>query len=325
MKYLRTVRAMIAACGPDAGFLRMTVHLSKDIVQTFVYWQTMSATTSAQPSPPTPQTDLRAMSARGMQAPSLVKSTPMRDRVSDAEWRLRVDLAACYRLMALYGMTDMIYNHITARLPDSPGQFLINAYGMYYGEITASSLHKVDHDGEIVLRADTHYGINHPGYVIHSAVHRARPDVNCAIHSHTRAGVAVSAMKCGLLPLSLSAMRFVGHIGYHDCEGTVVDLDEQGRIVADLGEHNALILRNHGLLTCGPSIAQAFNAHYTLDLSCRIQVDALAAGTELNLPPPAVVERTAWMFRPEVRRPYGEMEWEALLRMLDLQAPGFRD
>lgn len=270
--------------------------------------------------------ELKSMSVRGALAgvPAIVPSRPMRDRVSDAEWQARVDLAACYRLMHLYGMTDLVYNHITARVPDAPELFLINAYGLHYTEVTASNLHKIDHAGEIVLRADTHYGINHAGYLIHGAVHKARPDVNCAIHSHTRAGVAVSAMKCGLLPLSITAMRFIGNIGYHDCEGTVVDVGEQERIAAHLGPHSALVLRNHGLLTTGSSIAQAFNHHYVLNLACQIQVEALAARTELTIPSDEIVARTSWLFRPEVRRPYGEMEWEAMLRLLDRQDPGFR-
>jgi ribulose-5-phosphate 4-epimerase/fuculose-1-phosphate aldolase len=276
------------------------------------------------PSSAAVKVDYSQWSVRGAQAPALVKPPAMRDRVSEAEWRTRVDLAACYRLMSLYGMTDMVYNHITARVPDAPELFLINAYGLHYSEITASSLHKIDHAGEIVLRADTHYGINHAGYLIHGAVHRARPDVNCVIHSHTRAGVAVSILADGLMPLSLTAMRFMGSIGYHDFEGTVVHEDEQARIAASLGPHSALVLRNHGLLTCGPSIAQAFNAHYVLDLACKIQVDALSCGVPLRTPDPALVEKTAWLFRPEVRRPYGEMEWEAMLRMLDRQDPGFR-
>lgn len=264
------------------------------------------------------------LSVRGMQAPGVIQARPMRDRVSDEEWQMRVHLAACYRLMHVYGMTDMIYNHVTARVPGEPDHFLINAYGYHYSEITASNLHKVNHAGEIIERADTHYGINHAGYVIHSAVHAARPDVQCVIHSHTRAGVAVAAMKCGLLPISLSALRFMGHIAYHDFEGTVVHLDEQERLVRHLGEHNAMILRNHGLLTCGPTIAQAFNAHYVLNFSCQIQVDAMASGAELLTPDQSIIDETSRLFRPEVRRPYGEMEWDAMLRMLDRQDASFR-
>jgi ribulose-5-phosphate 4-epimerase/fuculose-1-phosphate aldolase len=270
-------------------------------------------------------TDLSSLSVRGALAAPVVPARPVREVVSDAEWQMRVDLAACYRLTAVYGMTDMIYNHITARVPGEPQHFLINPYGYQYSEITASLLHKVDHHGEIVLRADTPYGINHAGYVIHSAVHQARPDVHCVMHSHTRAGVAVAAMKCGLLPISLTAMRFHGHMGYHDFQGTVVDLSEQASLVADLADHHAMILRNHGLLTCGPTVAEAFNAHYVLDLACRIQIDAMASGAELLVPEPSLLQETATLFKPEVRRPYGLLEWESLLRQLDRIDPSFRD
>jgi ribulose-5-phosphate 4-epimerase/fuculose-1-phosphate aldolase len=175
----------------------------------------------------------------------------IRAEVSPEEWQARVDLAACYRLVDKYGMTDLIYNHITARIPGSKDHLLINLYGMLYKEITASSLVKIDVEGEIIWKPDTDYGINKSGYVIHGAIHKARPDVACVLHTHTRAGIAVSAMKCGLLPLSQTAIRFVGHIGYHDYEGPAVELDERERIVEDLGSHDALIMRNHGLLTCG--------------------------------------------------------------------------
>ena len=185
----------------------------------------------------------------------------IRGQVSAEEWQARVDLAACYRLVDKYGMTDLIYNHITARIPGSADHLLINLYGMLYKEITASSLVKIDVEGEIIWKPDTDYGINKSGYVIHGAIHKARPDVACVLHTHTRAGIAVSAMTCGLLPLSQTSMRFVGHIGYHDYEGPAVDLDERERIVDDLGPHDALIMRNHGLLTCGATIQQALQHH----------------------------------------------------------------
>jgi ribulose-5-phosphate 4-epimerase/fuculose-1-phosphate aldolase len=260
-----------------------------------------------------------------MNAPPLIRSTSLRDKVSDDEWNLRVNLALCYRLMHKFGFSDMIYNHITARVPDEPHQFLINAYGLHYSEITASSLYKIDHDGEVVLRPDTPYGINYPGFVIHSAVHAARPDVNTVIHTHTRAGVAVSSMKCGLLPLSLSAIRFTGSVGYHDFEGTLVDLGERERLARDLGDNEVLILRNHGLVTCGRSIPETFNAQYLLELSCQIQVDTMAAGTEIVMPSKEVQERTAHQFKPEVRRPYGVMEWEALTRMIEREDPSYKE
>ena len=184
----------------------------------------------------------------------------VKDQVSPEEWQARVELAACYRLVDQYEMTDLIYNHITARIPGTE-HLLINLYGLLYKEITASSLVKIDVEGEIIAKPDTDYGINKSGYVIHGAIHKARPEVKCVLHTHTRAGIAVSAMNCGLLPLSQTSIRFHDHIGYHDFEGPAVDLDERERIVKDLGQHNALIMRNHGLLTCGPSVPEAFNTH----------------------------------------------------------------
>src|SRR5437773_3878438 len=200
----------------------------------------------------------------------------IRADVSPQEWQARVDLAACYRLVDRYEMTDLIYNHITARIPGDEDHLLINLYGLLYKEITASSLVKIDVEGDIVWKPATDYGINKSGYVIHGAIHKARPDVACVIHTHTRAGMAVAAMKCGLLPLSQTSMRFVGHIGYHDYEGPAVDLDERERIVSDLGPHDALIMRNHGLPTCGATIQQAFNTMYQPEPSCPSQGDPMA-------------------------------------------------
>jgi ribulose-5-phosphate 4-epimerase/fuculose-1-phosphate aldolase len=246
----------------------------------------------------------------------------IRDCVADEEWQARVDLAACYRLVDKYGMTDLIYNHITARIPGSPDHLLINLYGLLYKEITASSLVKIDVEGNIAWKPETDYGINKSGYVIHGAIHKARPDVACVLHTHTRAGIAVSAMKCGLLPLSQTSIRFVSHIGYHDYEGPAVDLDERERIVRDLGPHDALIMRNHGLLTCGASIPQAFNTMYQLELSCRSQVDAMAARAELTMPGENVLAHTAHLYQPGTRRPYGVLEWPAMLRLLAAEEHG---
>ena len=167
--------------------------------------------------------------------------------IDPAEWETRVDLAACYRLVDLYGMTDLHLNHISARVPGNEEHFLINPFGMMYEEITASSLIKVDLDGNIISNANPDYGINLPGYVIHSAIHGARHDVACVLHTHTNAGMAVSVLKCGLLPLTQTAMRW-GKVAYHDFEGVVVDLDERKRLVENLGDCEVMILRNHGLL-----------------------------------------------------------------------------
>ncbi len=243
----------------------------------------------------------------------------VRDEVSAQEWQARVELAACYRLVDQFDMTDLIYNHITSCIPGAD-HLLINLYGLLYKEITASSLVKIDLQGNIISKPDTDYGINRSGYVIHGAIHEARADVSCVIHTHTRAGMAVSSMSCGLLPMTQTSIRFVGHIGYHDFEGPAIDLAERERLVADLGAHDAMILRNHGLLTCGPSVAQAFNTLYQLEMSCRAQVDAMAAKTELNMPSAEVLAHTAHLYQPGTRRPYGVLEWPAMLRLLQAQS-----
>ena len=200
-----------------------------------------------------------------------------------AELRVRIDLAACYRLVAHYRMTDLIYTHISARVPGRPPRFLINPYGLMFDEITASSLVTVTIDGRIV-DDPTGLGINPAGFVIHSAIHGARHDVGCVIHTHTAAGLAVAAQKRGLLPLSQHAMRFTDCVAYHDYEGVALDLPEQRRLVHDLGQNNAMILRNHGLLTCGATVAEAFDLIYYLERACQAQVGAMAGGAALSIP-----------------------------------------
>jgi ribulose-5-phosphate 4-epimerase/fuculose-1-phosphate aldolase len=251
------------------------------------------------------------------------KKQSVREQVGKKEWQTRVDLAACYRLMHEFGMTEMIANHISARVPDSHDQFLINPYGMLYEEITASSLVRIDLDGNILFNA-TEYGINKAGYVIHSAVHAARHDVECVIHTHTLAGMAVSAMKAGLLPIAQTAMRF-GDVAYHDYEGPALDLDERERLVKDLGGREAMILRNHGLLTVGPSIAESFNNMFRLERACQLQVMTLSCNAEIRLPPNEIVKQTQDGFKPGARRRWGLLEWPALLRKLDKVDPSYRD
>src|SRR3954465_12065891 len=204
------------------------------------------------------------------------------------EWETRVDLAACYRLVDHYGMTDLHLNHISARVPGSEEHFLLNPFGMMYEEITASSLIKVDLDGNIISNSNPEYGINKGGYVIHSAIHGARHDVGCVLHTHTNAGMAVSVLKCGLLPLTQTAMRW-GKIAYHDFEGVVVDLDERKRLVANLGDCEVMILRNHGLLACGVTIGQAFNSIYRLERACQTQLMAMACNSEIAMPRHSVI------------------------------------
>ncbi|MFF7399716.1 class II aldolase/adducin family protein [Achromobacter sp. NPDC008082] len=259
--------------------------------------------------------------------PGTLPIPSMRAHCSDQEWQARVDLAACYRLVELYGMADMMANHISARVPGEDNAFLINPYGMMYEEITASSLIKVDLDGTILAKpdfGDMDYGINKAGYVIHSAVHAARHDVDCVIHTHSWASMAVASLDCGLLPVTQTAMRFL-KIGYHDYQGVVLDLQEQESLLKDLGQGEALILRNHGALTVGRTVGEAFNWMHRLELACRAQLAAMATGSPLRQVSPAVLEDTWNNYQPGTRRPYGVMEWPALLRKLDRMDPAFRD
>ena len=246
---------------------------------------------------------------------SSLAEAPLRKRVSNEEWETRVNLAACYHLAAHFRMTDMIYTHISARVPGPEHHFLINAFGQLWDEISASTLVKVTLEGEIV-DDPAGYGINRAGYVIHSAVHRARSDVECVMHTHTAAGIAVSAQEQGLLPISQHAMRFHDNIAYHDYEGLALELDEQKRLVADLGTHKAMILRNHGLLTCGASIPETFDYMYYLERACQTQINALAGGAKLRIPAAAVAAKTAAQFKALPYKPK-RPEWRALLRMLD--------
>ena len=256
------------------------------------------------------------------------KVASLRSKVSPEEWQARVDLAACYRLMDLYGMTDLIANHISVRVPGEHDAFLINAYGLLYEDITASSLLKIDHEGNILAKPDfgpgLDYGVNRAGFVIHSAIHMAKPDVHCVIHTHTWPGMAVSTMECGLLANTQTSMRFA-HISYHDFDGVVIDLAAREGLVKDLGDNNAMILRNHGLLTTGATIPEAFNAMHRLELSCKTQIAAMSCNTRLIEVPADVVEATYLNYQPHVRRPFGLLDWPALLRKLDRLDPSFRD
>ena len=251
----------------------------------------------------------------------------VRNRVSAEEWKVRTDLAACYRLVARYGMTDLIYNHITAKLPTDSGHFLINPFGLFYTEITASCFYTLDLDGNVVDKPEGAFGefrVNRAGFMIHSAVHRARSDLACVMHTHTRAGMAVSAMKQGLLPLTQTAMRFYGAIGFHDYEEPTVDDGERDRIARDLGPHSALILRNHGLVACGPTVADAWNLMYWLETACKVQVDVLASGAEVSLPSPELAARLARRYGPQGKLDLASVEWPALLRQLDRDEPSYK-
>jgi ribulose-5-phosphate 4-epimerase/fuculose-1-phosphate aldolase len=250
-------------------------------------------------------------------APAIKIVKSVREQVSPEEWNARVNLAAAYRLVALYGYTEMIANHISSRVPGHNDQFLINPYGMLYEEIDASCLIKVDVDGNTLFN-QTDYNVNVAGFVIHSAIHMARHDVDCVAHTHTPAGMAVSAMECGLLPLAQTSMRFV-HIGYHDFEGIADDLGERERLVRDLGEHEAMVLRNHGLLVVGRTVPAAFNLLYRMERACEVQVMALSCNTKLTIPSTEILEKTFDKVKPRLDKPNrnGDLAWPALLRKLD--------
>jgi ribulose-5-phosphate 4-epimerase/fuculose-1-phosphate aldolase len=248
---------------------------------------------------------------------------PLQGSVSAAEWQARVDLAACYRLCDRYGMSDMIYTHITCRVPDAPGQFLINPNGMLFSEITASSLLKVNIEGEVLYRPDTPYGLHPAGFTIHSSIYRARPDAQAVMHTHTIAGMAVSALTCGLLPLTQTATRFYGRIAYHAFRGPERDPSEREALAQSIGAQNYCILRNHGLLTIGESVAEAFIAMWGMERACQAQLQAMACNTELAMPSDEVVQKSCAIYEHGSRR-YGLLEWPGLLRQLDRTDPDFR-
>jgi len=247
----------------------------------------------------------------------------VRKQVSDEEWQVRVDLAACYRIIAMHGWDDLVFTHITARVPGPDKHFLINTYGMLFEEITASSLVKVDLAGEKVV--DSSYPVNPAGFTIHSAVHEAREDVGCVLHTHTRAGVAVSAQKDGLLPISQISLVPYATLGYHDYEGIALNEEEKPRLVADLGSNQALILRNHGLLTVGNTVADAFLMMYALETACQTQVMAQSSGGELVQVPAPIVAGIKAQVEQVTRGLGGELAWPGLLRKLDRRDTSYQD
>jgi len=257
-----------------------------------------------------------------------VKASPsVREQVSREEWDVRVDLAALYRLVAHYNWTDLIFTHISARVPGSDDHFLINPYGMMFHEITASSLLKVDHEGNIL--SPSPHPFNKAGFVIHGAVHMGRPDVQCVIHLHTRDGVAVAAQQEGLLPLSQHAMFCLPYLSYHDYEGIALDYEERERLIADLGDKKLMLLRNHGTLAAGHSIADAWLSIHNLERACSIQIAAMAGGAaRLNLPSQAAIDtvRTQVTRHDGVQREVdmNMLAWNAMLRMMDTKDPSYR-
>lgn len=246
----------------------------------------------------------------------------LRGTVSAEEWQLRVDLAACYRLVALFGWDDLIFTHISARMPGPEHHFLINPYGMTFDEITASSLVKVDLHGNKV--ADSPYSINPAGFTIHSAVHAARDDAQCVLHVHSVNGVAVSAQDAGLLPLSQHSMLVLTSLAYHDYEGLALNEDEKPRLVRDLADKRFLMLRNHGLLTVGRSVAEAFVAMYFFEAACMMQVRAQSGGGKLRLISQSIVDGAPAQWERVTHGAGGGLAWPALLRRLDRRNPGYR-
>ena len=246
----------------------------------------------------------------------------LQDKVSPEEWQLRCDLAACYRLVALYGWTDLVFTHISARLPGDVHRFLINPYGLMFDEITASSLVAVDQEGNKLH--DTPFPVNRAGFVIHSAVHAAREDAACVLHTHTRAGVAVSAQKAGVLPISQQSTFVLASLAYHDYEGVALHDEEKPRLQADLGKANFLMLRNHGLLTVGCSIADAFLAMYIFETTCQIQLAAQSGGSELNAVDAHIVAGVAESMARQTQGQGGAFVWPALLRKLDRADASYR-
>jgi len=245
----------------------------------------------------------------------------LKDQVSPEEWQLRVDLAACYRLVAAYGWSDLVFTHISARIPGPEHHFLINPYGLMFDEITASSLVKVDQQCNKLI--DSPFPVNPAGFVIHSAVHEAREDAGCVMHTHTRAGVAVSAQQCGVLPISQQSTFVLGSLAYHAYEGVAFRDEEKPRLQADLGHANFLMLRNHGLLTVGKTIADAFLSMYTFESTCQIQIGAQAGGA-LTQVDPRIVQGVAEAMRVQTGGLGGAFVWPSLIRKADRLDPSYK-
>ena len=251
-----------------------------------------------------------------------IRKTPDRpDELTERD--VRIDLAACYRLIAHFGMDDLVYSHISARVPGTDDQCLFNPYGLMYSEITASSLVKVDEEGNPV--EPTEHPVNRPGFVvIHGAIHRARPDVACVLHCHSHAATAVSCLEEGVLPLTQGALQFYHRVAYHDYENLAFDNDQSARLVENLGDKQVMMMRNHGQLTAGRSVAEAFSLAYFLEEACRIQLEIMQSGGRMTLLSDAIGERVVEQYETNVVPPE-EREWPALLRLLDSIDPSYRD
>jgi ribulose-5-phosphate 4-epimerase/fuculose-1-phosphate aldolase len=255
-------------------------------------------------------------------SPVITKLETADNAMSEAEWEMRVDLAACYRLVSHYDMDDLFATHISARAPGAEEHFLLNPYGMHFSEITASSLVKVDLDGNIVQ--DTEHVINPAGFVIHSAIHAARHDAKCVMHTHTVAGMAIASMEEGLQPWFQKATRYYNTVAYHDFEGVADDLDERDRLVQDLGDKDYLVLRNHGLLVCGPTIGQTFKEMFAMEKACKTQLAIMQAGGKIIEISDNLLQHTQQQFARNravtKARPSG---WDSMKTMLDRINPGY--
>lgn len=250
----------------------------------------------------------------------------LKGKVSAAEWAARVDCACAYRLVRIFGMDDIIYNHISARIPGTE-EFLLNPMGLMYDEICASSLIKVDLKGRVLWQPEFPRGLpyqfNPAGFVIHGAIHEAKPELHCVLHTHSLATMAVSSLEHGLLPMTQTAMRFT-RVAYHDYEGVVLDDAERVRLLANLGDCEVMLLRNHGVLAAGRTVAEGFNNLYKIERACRTQLMAQGGGDRIRLPSAAVIEKTNHVYRPEVRRRYGLLEWPAMRRLADRVDPSYK-
>jgi ribulose-5-phosphate 4-epimerase/fuculose-1-phosphate aldolase len=246
-----------------------------------------------------------------------------REPYTDSEWQMRVDLAACYRLADMFGFSDIIWNHITAKIPQSE-HFLINRFGLRFDEVTASNLVTLDLDGNVIDpgAATSEEDINVTGFIIHSAIHAARPDVHCVMHSHSASGLSVSVLKEGLLPMIQDGMELYGQVAYHDYAGLSMDKSEREALATSLGDSKAMILRNHGLMTCGETVGEAFMLMYYLERACQVQMQVLASGQEYELIPPEMCKKAVEQYSSY---PYGKFEWPALIRLLDQRSADFRN
>ncbi|VVM96924.1 4-hydroxy-3-prenylphenylpyruvate oxygenase/4-hydroxy-3-prenylbenzoate synthase [Pseudomonas fluorescens] len=245
------------------------------------------------------------------------------DNIAPAEWKARCELAALYRLVAYFRMTDLIDTHITLRIPGPEHHFLINRYGVIFDRMKASDLVRIDQYGQVVGGANERTRVNAAGFVIHSAIHMARPDLNCVVHTHTAAGMAVAAQEQGLLPISQHALKFYGKLAYHTYEGIALSLSERERLVADLGPHKAMILRNHGLLAAGGNVAEAFHEIHFLERACQAQVAALAGGSQLVYPSEEVCRHTAEQFGRDEAEEIMGLSWNAALTLIEDQRESY--